>query len=81
MTRKKAVPSEAERLEITYRVLEKITENPAVSFKRLKRELNLKESRLREALDYLEGAGIISYERMWQRGRWRINRDYLIDDD
>ena len=81
MTRKKTEPSEAEKFEITCRILERIMEIPAVSFKRLKRELHLKESRLREALDYLEGAGIISYERMWQRGRWIINRDYLIDDD
>ncbi len=45
------------------------------------RELNLTERQTRGALEYLQSAGIIHFERMWKCGQWIINRDYLDNEE
>ena len=67
--------------EICNSVLRKLRKNPTLSKRRLKRELNLKEKQVLEALAFLQKVGVIRYGKGWKNDEWRINRDFDDSDD
>ncbi len=67
--------------EICNSVLRKLRKNPTLSKRRLKQELNLKEKQVHGALAFLQAVGVIRYEKGWNKGKWRINRDFDDSDD
>ena len=67
--------------EICNSVLRKLRKNPTLSKRRLKRELNLKEKQVLGALAFLQKVEVIRYEKGWNKGKWRINRDFDDSDD
>ncbi len=63
------------------RILLIIRKDPTVSRARLMRELNLTERQVRGALEILQAAGIIHFNREWKGGHWVIDEKYQAPEE